>query len=122
MILTILFYDAPTYPDGIFNELLAIPHFAEDISTRPYSNFIQTLPANASSGPRYIIWYSPIGLTGSLGDRAMFHWVPIEDFTLSMLQMVKNQTLVSCTFHLVMALLIKASSFMARSCRNQAAF
>lgn len=52
----------------------------------------------------------------------MFHWVPLEDFTLSMLQMVKNQTLVSCTFHLVMALLIKASSFMARSCRNQAAF
>lgn len=71
-----LFYDAPTYPDGMFNELLAIPHFDEDISTRAYSNFIQTLPANASSGLR-----------------AMFHWVPIEQFTLPMLQMVKNQTL-----------------------------
>lgn len=76
VILSILFYDAPTYPDGIFNELLAIPHFVEDISTRSYSNFIQTFPANASSGPR-----------------AMFHWVPIEQFTLSMLQMVNNQTL-----------------------------
>lgn len=76
-ILTILFYDAPTYPDGIFNELLAIPHSAEDISTRSYLSLIQTLPANASSGLR-----------------AMFHWVPIEQFTSSMLQMVKNQTLV----------------------------
>ncbi|KAG1744285.1 FAD dependent oxidoreductase [Suillus lakei] len=73
---SILFYDAPTYPDGIFDELLAIPHFEEDISTRAYSNFIQTLPANTTSGLR-----------------AMFHWVPIEEFTLSMLQMVKNQTL-----------------------------
>ncbi|KAG1836291.1 FAD dependent oxidoreductase [Suillus subalutaceus] len=76
-ILTILFYDAPTYPDGIFNELLAIPHSAEDISTRAYLSLIQTLPANASSGLR-----------------AMFHWVPIEQFTSSMLQMVQNQTLV----------------------------
>lgn len=76
-ILTILFYDAPTYPDGIFNELLGIPHSAEDISTRSYLSLIQTLPANASSGLR-----------------AMFHWVPIEQFTSSMLQMVKNQTLV----------------------------
>ncbi|KAG1778041.1 FAD dependent oxidoreductase [Suillus placidus] len=75
-IMTILFYDAPTYPNGIFNELLAIPHVDEDISTRAYSNLIQTLPANASSGLR-----------------AMFHWVPIEQFTSSMLQMVKNQTL-----------------------------
>ncbi|KAG2144148.1 FAD dependent oxidoreductase [Suillus bovinus] len=72
----ILFYDAPTYPDGIFNELLAIPHFDKDISTRAYSNFIQTLPANATSGLR-----------------TMFHWVPIEQFTLSILQMIKNQTL-----------------------------
>ncbi|KAG1744278.1 FAD dependent oxidoreductase [Suillus lakei] len=61
---SILFYDGPTYPDGIFNELLTIPHFDQDISTRAYSNLIQTLPANASSGLR-----------------AMFHW------------MVKNQTL-----------------------------
>lgn len=76
VILTILFYDAPTYPDGIFDELLAIPHSVEDISTRAYLDLIQTLPANASSGLR-----------------AMFHWVPIEQFTSSMLQMVKNQTL-----------------------------
>jgi hypothetical protein len=76
VIFTILFYDAPTYPDDIFDELLAIPHSDKDISTRAYSNFIQTLPANASSGLR-----------------AMFHWVPIEQFTSPMLQMIKNQTL-----------------------------
>lgn len=76
VIMSILFYDAPTYPDGIFDELLEIPHLEKDISTRAYSNLIQTLPGNASSGLR-----------------AMFHWVPIEQLTLPILEMVKNQTL-----------------------------
>ncbi|KAG1744277.1 FAD dependent oxidoreductase [Suillus lakei] len=61
---------------AFFDELLGIAHIDEDISTRAYSDLIQTLPANASSGLR-----------------AMFHWVPIEQFTSSILDMVKNQTL-----------------------------
>ncbi|KAG1864797.1 FAD dependent oxidoreductase [Suillus subluteus] len=76
VILTILFYNAPTPPDGIFDELLVISPSAKDISTRTYSDLIQTLPVNASSGLR-----------------AMFHWVPIEQFTMPMLEMVKNQSL-----------------------------
>ncbi|KAG1860272.1 FAD dependent oxidoreductase [Suillus subalutaceus] len=75
-ILTILFYDAPTRPDDIFDEFLAVSHSAQDISTRTYLDLIQTSPTNASSGLR-----------------AMFDWVPIEQFTTSMLEMVKNQTL-----------------------------
>jgi hypothetical protein len=120
--MNILFYDAPTYPDGIFDELRGIPHIEQDISTRAYSNLIQTLPANASSGLRYVIWFSAIGLPGSVGDRAMFHWVPIEQFTLPILEMVKNQTLVSRALQLIRAPLTTASSIMANCCRNQAVF
>ncbi|KAG2068762.1 FAD-binding domain-containing protein [Suillus decipiens] len=72
-ILTILFYNAPTPPDGIFDELLAIPS-VQDVSTRTYLSIIELLP-----------------LTSGL--RSMFFWVPIEEFTLSMVQMVQNQTL-----------------------------
>jgi hypothetical protein len=120
--MSILFYDAPTYPDGIFDELLGIPHLEEDVSTRAYSDLIQTLPANASSGLRYVIWSLSIGLPSSLGDRAMFHWVPIEQFTLPILEMVKNQTLVSRDFRLIRAPLTIAPSIMASCCRNQADF
>jgi hypothetical protein len=120
--MSILFYDAPTYPNSIFDELLEIPHLEKDISTRAYSNLIQTLPGNASSGLRYVLRSSAIGLPGSLGDRAMFHWVPIEQFTLPILEMVKNQTLVSRVFRLIGAPLTTAPSIMASCCRNQADF
>ncbi|OAX38749.1 FAD-binding domain-containing protein [Rhizopogon vinicolor AM-OR11-026] len=71
----ILFYDAPEYPDGIFDDFLAIEHFDEDLSTRSYSDLILTLPTNVTTG-----------------FRVMFSWVPLEQFTPSILEMVKNQT------------------------------
>ncbi|KAG2359547.1 FAD-binding domain-containing protein [Suillus spraguei] len=74
-ILTILFYNAPTPPDGIFDEFLAISS-VQDISTRTYLSIIELLPLIS-------------------GLRSMFLWVPIEEFTLSMVQMVQNQTLRS---------------------------
>jgi len=48
-----LFYDAPEYPVDIFGDFLAIEHFGEDLSIRTYSDMIQTLPSNATTGLRY---------------------------------------------------------------------
>ena len=50
----IIFYDAPTCPEGIYDEFLLAPHFEQDISTRSYVSFLQSLPLNATSGLRYV--------------------------------------------------------------------
>jgi len=51
----ILFYDGATYPDGIFDDFLSIPHIESDLGTRNYSDLILTLPTNATGGYRYVI-------------------------------------------------------------------
>jgi len=48
-----LFYDAPEYPVNIFGDFLAIEHFDEDLSIRTYTDMIQTLPSNVTTGLRY---------------------------------------------------------------------
>ncbi|KAG1748462.1 uncharacterized protein EDB91DRAFT_1315197 [Suillus paluster] len=68
------FYDAPTYPDGIFDDFLAIPHIEEDISTRSYVSFIRALPMN---------------------DTAVFNSIAIEEWTESLLNDIAEETLVS---------------------------
>lgn len=45
----------------------------------------------------------------------MFHWVPVEEFTVPILQMIENQTLVILVFDLIRTLLIEVASFMAQS-------
>ncbi|KAG1884295.1 FAD-binding domain-containing protein [Suillus subluteus] len=72
----ILFYDAPTRPEGIFDEFLSIPHIDQDISTRSYVNLIQSLPLNLTSGLR-----------------SVFHWVAMEEVTVPVLNMIANETL-----------------------------
>lgn len=47
-----LFYDAPTPPDGIFDEFLALPYLTSDISTRSFLSLVLTAPSNATSGLR----------------------------------------------------------------------
>ena len=42
----ILFYDAPTPPDGLFDAFTSIPHFTSDIKTRKYANLISSVPAD----------------------------------------------------------------------------
>ncbi|KIK39391.1 hypothetical protein CY34DRAFT_14402 [Suillus luteus UH-Slu-Lm8-n1] len=72
----IIFYDAPTCPEGIYDEFLLAPHFEQDISTRSYVSFLQSLPLNATSGLR-----------------SVFHWVALEEITMPVLDMVANETL-----------------------------
>ncbi|KAG2039800.1 FAD-binding domain-containing protein [Suillus americanus] len=71
----ILFYDAPTRPEGIFDEFLSIPHIDQDISTRSYVNLVQSLPLNLTSGLR-----------------SVFHWVAMEEVTVPALNMIANET------------------------------
>ncbi|KAG1747301.1 FAD-binding domain-containing protein [Suillus lakei] len=73
---SILFYDAPTCPEGMFDEFLSAPHFEQDISTRSYVSLIQSLPLNATSGLR-----------------SVFHWVAMEEVTMPVLNMIANETL-----------------------------
>ncbi|KAH9931579.1 FAD-binding domain-containing protein [Fomitopsis serialis] len=70
-----LFYDAPTPPDGIFDELLAIPFLTQDISTRSFLSLVLTAPSNAT-----------------FGLRGYFDTVSITDITLPLLDAVVNET------------------------------
>ncbi|KAG2359550.1 hypothetical protein BDR07DRAFT_1462475 [Suillus spraguei] len=88
---TLLFYNAPTPPDGIFDELLAIPSSVQDISTRTYLSILSLLLPIQDL--RYNIWCSAIGLTDSVGDRFAWYWVPLAQFTVPILEMIENQTL-----------------------------
>ena len=47
-----LFYDAPSPPDGLFDELLAIPNIDSDISTRSFLSLVRSAPSNLTSGTR----------------------------------------------------------------------
>ncbi|KAI0036360.1 hypothetical protein K488DRAFT_41272, partial [Vararia minispora EC-137] len=47
----ILFYDAPSPPDGIFDDVLAIPASFSDIKTRSYVDLLSSIPSG-SNGPR----------------------------------------------------------------------
>ena len=49
-----MFYDAPTPPDGIFDDFLAIPHFTKDVKTRSFIDLVQVAPANMTGGQRCV--------------------------------------------------------------------
>lgn len=52
----ILFYDGPSPPDGIFDALLAPPHFTSDVQTREFADLVQSIPAsNPLEGSRYVV-------------------------------------------------------------------
>ncbi|KAG2063990.1 FAD-binding domain-containing protein [Suillus decipiens] len=70
-----LFYDAPTHPDGMFDEFLKIQSHEKDVTTRTFLNLLKSFP---STPP----------LT-----RITTQWVPIEHFTVSILRMAENQAL-----------------------------
>ncbi|KAF8960625.1 hypothetical protein BDZ97DRAFT_1922007 [Flammula alnicola] len=48
----LLFYAGPGPPAGIFDAILAIPYFTEDVSTRSHLSLVQSSPANATAGLR----------------------------------------------------------------------
>ena len=49
-----MFYDAPTPPDGIFDDFLAIPYFTKNVKTRTFSDLVLASPANATGGQRCV--------------------------------------------------------------------
>ena len=49
-----LFYDGPEPPAGIFDELLDIPYFSKDVSTRSFTSLIAATPSGATEGLRYV--------------------------------------------------------------------
>ncbi|KAG1854013.1 FAD-binding domain-containing protein [Suillus subluteus] len=71
-----LFYDAPTRPEGIFDEFLSIDAIYEDISTRTYVDLIQSFPLNGTSGLR-----------------SVFSSMAMENVTVPVLNMIVNETL-----------------------------
>ncbi|KAG1762038.1 FAD-binding domain-containing protein [Suillus occidentalis] len=66
---TILFYDAPTCPEGMFDEFLSVPHIEKDISTRSYVSLVQSLPLNVTSGLRSVFHWASDG-----GDHSACSW------------------------------------------------
>jgi hypothetical protein len=41
--LVVLFYDAPTLPDGVFDDFLAIPNVQKNVSSRSYYDLVSSL-------------------------------------------------------------------------------
>ncbi|KAG9308226.1 hypothetical protein JVU11DRAFT_12244 [Chiua virens] len=68
-----LFYDGPTPPAGIFDEFLAIPSTLEDVSTRSFSDFLESL-----RGIQY-------------PSRYIFNSISVTGYPLSLLQTVVDQ-------------------------------
>jgi hypothetical protein len=52
LLLLQLFYDGPTPPAGLFDELLAVPSFMEDVSTRSFFSLVATGDSSAQAGLR----------------------------------------------------------------------
>jgi len=71
----ILFYDGRTPPAGIFNEFMAIPSVAQNVLTRSFSSFVQSLPGNATYGMR-----------------GNFNSISVTNYPLSLLQSIVDET------------------------------
>ncbi|KAG2359562.1 FAD-binding domain-containing protein [Suillus spraguei] len=72
---TLLFYNAPTPPGGMFNEFLAIPPMVKDMNETTYLGILSLLhPAEFMR----FVWY----------------WIPLAEFTVPIMEMIKNQTML----------------------------
>jgi len=112
-----LFYDAPEYPVDIFGDFLAIEHFSEDLSIRTYSDMIQALPSNATTGLRYatlicqrdiLVWLTRGQSCVLLGTYRAIHAVNTSNDQ-------EPDTGIVLAFHLMITLLIEVASFIAQS-------
>ncbi|KAG7095625.1 hypothetical protein E1B28_006349 [Marasmius oreades] len=72
----LLFYDGPTVPDGIFDDFLAIPHFTKNVKTRDFLDLVKTPPSDIT-----------------IGQRGIFHTVPLLEITPAILEAVVNETM-----------------------------
>ncbi|PBK85360.1 FAD-binding domain-containing protein [Armillaria gallica] len=55
---TLMFYDGPTPPDGIFDDFLAIPAFTQDVATRSFFDLINST-SHGAAGHRIVINHIP---------------------------------------------------------------
>ncbi|KAI0044154.1 FAD-binding domain-containing protein [Auriscalpium vulgare] len=74
--IVLMFYDGPSPPSGIFDDLLAIPSEANSVKTQSFSSFLTSLPStNPAAGPR-----------------ALFSSVSVLQYTESLLKVIYNET------------------------------
>jgi len=50
-----LFYDGPSPPPGIFDDLLAIPSLAKDVSTRSFLSLVHAFESHVTPNSRYAL-------------------------------------------------------------------
>ncbi|KAF7763698.1 CAZyme family AA7 [Agaricus bisporus var. burnettii] len=72
----ILFYDGPNPPSGIFDKFMDVPFFTRDVKTRSFLDLVQASPSNVTAN-----------------QRAIFHTVPVLDYTPSFLNVLLNETI-----------------------------
>ncbi|KAI0257872.1 hypothetical protein BC834DRAFT_926933 [Gloeopeniophorella convolvens] len=73
----VVFYDAPTPPAGLFDDLLAIPTVSSDVSTRSFADFV--LSTNSTNPPPSL--------------RGFTSGVPLTQYTAAILNVIANETL-----------------------------
>ncbi|KAK0229791.1 FAD dependent oxidoreductase [Armillaria nabsnona] len=85
---TQMFYDDPTPPDGIFNDFLAIPASAQDITTRSFFDLINSTFAstNVAAGYRYI----PALLTACAA-RTVYNHIPTLEYSESFIEGIVDE-------------------------------
>ncbi|KAL4076696.1 hypothetical protein V8B97DRAFT_1483468 [Scleroderma yunnanense] len=62
LVLSIVFYNDPTPPMGIFEKFLSIPFSTKDVSTRSFLSLVRSAPSNSTDGLRGI--FNMISVTG----------------------------------------------------------
>ena len=70
-----IFYNAPTVPAGVFDEILAIPSFTRDVKTRSFLSLVQSSPSNFTAGRR-----------------GAFHMVPLTKYSPNLMKVIVNET------------------------------
>jgi len=78
-LIAVPFYDGQGYPNGIFDELLAIPS-VQTVKTRTYLDLIQSYPISAAANLRYAAESQRKGRSGlfntDLTYTGWFSWKP----------------------------------------------
>ena len=98
---TIIFYDAPTPPDGIFDELLSIPNCQTSIATMPFLSILKAGTPVVDTR-RYVASY--LNSNHSETYRCNFRLqneAPMEKYTAEMLKTIANETLVSFSRYII---------------------
>ena len=91
-----MFYDGPTPPPGVFDDILAVPSIFADIGPRSILSLVQANASN-TTGPltRYIFFFVPSPkltnkVRSGLGDS-----IPMSKATAPIFNAVINETVVS---------------------------